>query len=193
MFLLAGGCGHTSSPARAGYEATANDHRRNAELAKQKNAEGIEQLRCARYADAERTLKESLEADVTFGPAHNNLGKVYYHEGQFYDAAWEFQYAAKLMPDLPEPRNNLGLVLEAVGKLDDAVSSYDEALKIRPDNAQFLGNDARARFRRGDHDDRLRVMLQDLVMRDTRQEWAEWAKEQLARLGAAAATRPSRF
>jgi len=61
---------------------------------------------------------------------------------------------------------------------------------MRPDNAQFLGNDARARYQRGDRDDSLRLMLQDLVMRDTRHDWNEWAKEQLARIGPGQATRP---
>jgi hypothetical protein len=57
-------------------------------------------------------------------------------------------------------------------------------------NAQFLGNDARARYRRGDWDEHLRGMLQDLVMRDTRPDWTEWAKEQLGRMGSSPATQP---
>jgi hypothetical protein len=31
------------------------------------------------------------------GPAHNNLGIVYYRRKKYYLAAWEFQYAARLM------------------------------------------------------------------------------------------------
>ena len=96
-------------------------------------------------------VRSALEADVTFGPAHNNLGRVYYHQGQLYLDAWEFQYAIKLMPYQPEPKSNLGLVLEAANKLDEAIKNYDEAMNLEPENPQFLGNDARARARRWEH------------------------------------------
>lgn len=184
------GCSSSATHLHPGYETIGKDLRRDTDLAKRKNAEAIEQIHQNKYPDAEKLLKESLEADVTLGPAHNNLGKVYYHDNELYLAAWEFQYAAKLMPDLPEPRNNLGLVLESVGKLDEAVNSYDEAIKLRPDNAQFLGNDARARYQRGDHDERLRKLLQDLVMRDTRPDWSEWVRERLALMEPHPATAP---
>jgi Flp pilus assembly protein TadD len=119
---------------------------------------------------------------VMYGPGHNNLGKVYYHQSKLYLAAWEFQYAAKLMPNVPEPRNNLGLVFESAGKLDDAVGSYGEAMRLEPDNVQFIGNLARARVRRGDRDGEVRELLGKLVLRETRPRWAEWAREQLSAL-----------
>jgi Flp pilus assembly protein TadD len=119
-----------------------------------------------------------------YGPAHNNLGKAYFHQDKLYLAAWEFQYAMKLMPNTPEPRNNLGLVFESAGKLDDAVASYDEAMRLEPDNVQFIGNLARARVRRGDRDDDLRELLDKLVMRETRPDWADWARGQLATMKA---------
>ncbi|MES1171564.1 MAG: hypothetical protein ABUL56_04300, partial [Actinomycetota bacterium] len=99
-------------------------------------------------------------------------------------AAWEFQYAMKLMPNTPEPRNNLGLVFESAGKLDDAVASYDEAMRLEPDNVQFIGNLTRARVRRGDRDDSVRELLGKLVMRETRPDWADWARGQLATMDA---------
>ena len=51
------------------------------------------------YDAAEAALKAALTADVMFGPAHNNLGKVYFHKGELYLAAREFDYAMKLMPN----------------------------------------------------------------------------------------------
>jgi Flp pilus assembly protein TadD len=131
------------------------------------------------YPAAETELKAALAADVMHGPAHNNLGKVYYHDKKLYLAAWEFQYAAKLMPNVPEPRNNLGLVFESAGKLDDAIGSYDEARQMEPDNVQILGNLARARVRRGDNDESTRELLRQLVLRETRPDWANWARERL--------------
>jgi cytochrome c-type biogenesis protein CcmH/NrfG len=86
------------------------------------------------------------------------------------------------MPNQPEPRNNLGLVFEAVGRMDDAVKAYDDALKLEPDGANYLGNAARARVRRGDKGPELRDLLSKLIERDRREEWVSWAKERLAML-----------
>ena len=181
---LAGGC--ASSPAReagAEYETISSDPRRDADAAARHNADAMRRMADGDYAGAEVALKSALAADVMHGAAHNNLGKVYYHQGKLYLAAWEFQYAAKLMPGLPEPRNNLGLVFEAAGKLDDAVASYDEAMRLAPDDAQFIGNLARARVRRGDRDASVRDLLERLVLRETRPQWADWARARLATLG----------
>ena len=120
------------------------------------------------YAGAEQVLRDALLKDVMFGPAHNNLGLVYFHQAHLYLAAWEFQYAVKLMPNQPEARNNLGLVLEAGGKLDQAVDSYEQAMKAEPDNGQFVGNCVRARVRRGETGIEMRELLEKLIMVDSR-------------------------
>ncbi len=65
---------------------------------------------------AEEHLQQSLVADVNYGPAHNNLGQVYFQQERYYLAAWEFEYAARLLPENPEPVNNLGLVYDTVGR-----------------------------------------------------------------------------
>ena len=120
------------------------------------------------YDAAEAALKAVLTADVMFGPAHNNLGKVYFHKGELYLAAREFDYAMKLMPNQPEPANNLGLVFETRGRLDDAVSAYGKAAALEPDNVQIMGNWARARVarvRRGERDPDLVALLNKLVAR----------------------------
>jgi len=120
---------------------------------------------------AEQALKEALEADVMFGPAHNNLGKVYFTRKLFYKAAWEYQYAIKLMPHHPEPKYNLGLVYEAVGKIDEAVDLYSEARTLEPDNPILIGNVARARIKRGDKGQDMRELLTELLLKDTRPDW----------------------
>lgn len=173
------GCGPSAGPEH-GYRTTSNPPRRNADLARKLNAEALEQIQDGKLDKAEERLKKALDADVTFGPAHNNLGKVYYHQGKLYLAAWEFQYATKLMPDQPEPRNNLGLVLEAAGKLSEAVAQYEQARSLGPDNPQFIGNLARAKLRRGDGDPQVRQLLEEIVFKDTRPEWVDWAKQELA-------------
>jgi Flp pilus assembly protein TadD len=181
LVAILAGC--SSRPKTAGpgdYRTVGKDPRRDTELAQQENTRGAKLLEDGKYDEAEQALKRALIADIMFGPAHNNLGKVYYHAGKYYLAAWEFEYACKLMPHQPEPHNNLGLVFEAVGKLDDAVKEYSEAIKIEPNNPQFLGNGARARLRRGDRDAELHELLSKLVMVETRPEWVKWAQERLA-------------
>ncbi len=180
--MAAAGCSSTSV-ASSQYETVRDMPNRDNTKAREGNHLAVALLEDGRYDEAEVQLKKALAADVTFGPAHNNLGKVYYHQSKFYLSAWEFQYAIKLMPHHPEPRNNLGLVLEAVGKLDEAISLYGEALDLQPDNPNLLGNLARARVRRGDRGDGVRQLLSDLIMKDTRVPWVDWARQRLALLG----------
>ena len=40
-----------------------------------------------KYTEAEPILKKALEADPTYGPAHNDLGLIYYRLDRPYDAA----------------------------------------------------------------------------------------------------------
>lgn len=178
----AGGCARQAGERQGGYETVSREPNRDSAAADRHNGEAVRHMDAKAYDRAEAALKAALGADVMHGPAHNNLGKVYYHQGKLYLAAWEFQYATKLMPGVPEPRNNLGLVFESAGKLDEAVASYDEARGLQPDNVQFLGNLARARVRRGDRDHDTRELLRQLVLRETRPEWADWARDRLSRL-----------
>jgi Flp pilus assembly protein TadD len=173
------------------YETlAAGDERGDAAKAERHNTTALTMLERGDFAGAEAELKSALAADVMYGPAHNNLGKIYFHQDKLYLAAWEFQYAMKLMPNTPEPRNNLGLVFESAGKLDDAVASYDEAMRLEPDNVQFIGNLARARVRRGDRDDAVRELLDKLVLRETRPDWADWARGELAAMSAKSGAEP---
>ncbi|MGB7160063.1 MAG: tetratricopeptide repeat protein [Tepidisphaeraceae bacterium] len=168
---------------------------RDAELARRENERAIELTDNGKYDEAERVLRKAMKADVMFGPVRNNLGLVYYHQGKLYEAAWEFQNAIKLMPHQPEPRNNLGLVLEKAGKLDDAEASYRKARELEPDNPEYIGNLARTRVRRGQRDEETRELLEELVLKDSRPPWLDWAKLNLFRIPRppsepAATTRP---
>jgi len=167
-----------------GYETILNDPRHDVELARRENSRAVAFLDKGDYDDTETALKAALAADILCGPAHNNLGKVYFHQKKLYMAAWEFQYAMKLMPNQCEPLNNLGLVFEAVGKLDDATDSYAKAATLEPNNVQALGNLARAPIRRGDRDDATRSLLQGLILRDSRPDWLAWEKSTLSQLRA---------
>ena len=186
-FILFGamvGCQTDRAASSAGYTTVAKDPRRDTDAARRHNARGIEHLQAGRLDAAEKELRAALEADVFFGPAHNNLGTVYYRRYEYYNAAWEFQYAAKLMAHSAEPRNNLGLVFEAVGRLDEAAAWYDKALSLAPDAVEITANLARTRIRAGQTDARTRQLLEEIVLKDTRGQYTAWAREQLVTMGA---------
>ena len=180
---LAGLCGcQPKSPSGAG--AISGDVAKNADLARDQTARGFDLIEKKQYAEAEPVLKKAIEADAMYGPAHNDLGLVYYRMKRYYDAAWELENAAKLMPRQAAPRNNLGLVMEAAGKLTEAMTDYTLASQIDPDNPEYLGNLARVRMRLGLHDEETRRVLETLISRDTRPQWIDWARLTLIRLKA---------
>jgi len=185
VVLLAGllwGCQANRSQGRADYQTVAVDPRRDTDKAVAQTTEAKAFLEAGKLEDAEAALKTALAADLLYGPAHNTLGAVYYRQKRFYLAAWEFQYAANLMKDRPEPRSNLGLVFEAIGKFGQAAEHYREALRLGPDNPQFLGNLARCRIRSNQHDAETRKLLEELIAKDTRPAWVEWARMELLKI-----------
>jgi Flp pilus assembly protein TadD len=149
-------------------------------LAHAENDRAYELIHEGKDQEAESHLHKAIEADVTFGPAHNNLGLIYYRQGRYYDAAWEFYNTTKLMPYQPDVRNNLGMVLEMdVTKYNEAIDSYEQARKLAPDNPEYLANLARAKDRRGDRDEEMKKLLQELAFKDSRPEWRDWARMKL--------------
>jgi Tfp pilus assembly protein PilF len=182
LCALVTGCRSSKPTAEPSYQTVGRDPRRDTETARSENAKALVEMQKGNWSAAEESLKRALAADVMFGPAHNNLGKIYYRQNKLYLAAWEFEYASKLMPFQAEPRNNMGLVFEAAGKWNDAIENYDQALSLEPENPEVIGNAARARIRRGDTGPQVRELLQKLVMVDTRQQWVTWARKRLTML-----------
>lgn len=165
------------------YETAAKDPRRDTETARLETARGLRLIESRDLEEAEKVLKGALAADVFYGPAHNNLGLVYFHQKRLYLAALEFQYAIKLMPSATEPKNNLGMVFESIGRLADAERCYDEALAAEPDNAQVTENLARVCVRMARKDAKTRKLLQDVIAKSDRPDWVKWAKERLVTMG----------
>lgn len=128
---------------------------------------------------AEQKLQKAMIADVSYGPAHNNLGHIYFEQGKLYLAAWEFEYATRLMPEQASPYNNLGLIYEQVGRIPEAIQNYQTALQLSTGNVEIMANLARARIRQGERSPETATLLNELALRDDRQEWREWALEQL--------------
>lgn len=178
-FALPGCNGPWRKPQRNYQTIPASPHH-DLDTAKRETEKANQYLRKGDRRKAELHLHEALIADVTYGPAHNNLGKLYFQAGKYYLAAWEFEYAIKLMPNRPEAWNNLAMVYEAVGKLDTAIVHYENAYAMAPKNAEYLGNLTRALVRQGNHDERLRELLTEVVAMDIRPRWSHWARRELA-------------
>ena len=184
--LVGMGCANMSGGRGNGatYRTVAVEPGRDTEAAKRANEAGLEHLAKGEIEQAAKAFERALTADVEFGPAHNNLGRVYFKQKDWYKAAWEFEYAGKLLPKHAAPRNNLGLVFEEVGQLDRAVEYYREAVNLDPENIQYRSNLCRALVRRGDRTSEVRNLLERMLQQDDRPEWRVWAKRQQVRIGA---------
>ena len=174
------GCGTLLHRDKAKYETVVADPHHDEAAAIEKTREANRLMAKGHLGKAEQALRDAMLADVTYGPAHNNLGRLYYDQGKYYLAAWEFEYAANLMPERPEPHNNLGMVFEAVDRLEKAIAHYQVAYERSPQNPEFIGNLARARLTLDEEDEEARRLLSDLVLYDCRPRWTNWARERLA-------------
>lgn len=173
-----GGCAKLQ-PTRLDYRTIGTDPNHDTERAQKLNEKAIRALEKGKCDEAEQLWQESLIADVSFGPAHNNLGRAYFQHGKYYLAAWEYEYAMRLMQDQPEPANNLALVYETVGKIDEAVAMYETAHGMQPENGEYFANLVRARWKRGDRDPEILGLMRELTFRDARPQWRGWAEEQV--------------
>ena len=177
------GCNASSArPGEEGYRTISVDPKRDSDKAKLLNQEGNDHLAKGELELAAAAFTKALDADVEFGPAHNNLGNVYYRQREWYKAAWEYEYATKLLPRFAEPRNNLGMVYEESGQLDKAVEQYRQAVGLS-DDIQYRANLTRCLIRREGHTDEVRSLLKQLVNQDTRPDWHDWATKELSSMG----------
>lgn len=181
LVLSLTGCAVFRTDAEAAkYETVRVSLRHDTAEAIKHNVAGLKALEGGHLDKAEKHFQKALIADVDFGPAHNNLGELYYSQEKLYLAAWEFEYAIKLMPERPEPHNNLGLVYEDASRFADALREYETALATETAGIEPFANLTRVRIRRGERSTETAHMLHDLVLKDDRPEWREWAREQLA-------------
>lgn len=161
------------------YETIQVSPQHDAELARQKNDIAVKHLHQGKLDKAEAELQAALIADVDFGPAHNNLGYVYFLQEKYYLAAWEFEYALKLIPESAESLNNLGLVYDVVGRYPQAQEYFESAVQLDPENPEYLSNLASVRLRRGERSLDLANLFREVALRDDRPDWRDWAQEQL--------------
>jgi tetratricopeptide (TPR) repeat protein len=168
------------SPITAGTRDTAKATRLNAEAAELLNLAAAKNDAAA-IKQAESLLREALNADLYFGPAHNNLGVIFLGRDELYEAAAEFEWARKLMPGHPDPRVNLAFTLESAGRVDDAIATYRTALEVLPDDIAAMQGLARLQVRSGKRDEETQRLISEIAFRGETPAWRAWAQAEQAR------------
>ncbi|MCA9040843.1 MAG: tetratricopeptide repeat protein [Planctomycetaceae bacterium] len=187
-----GGCALFRPEEPLNYQTVQADPRHNTEEAKEEHEQALEiigkhfdETPClfefphADLTKAEQHLQKALIADVTYGPAHNTLGSLYYWQREYYLAAWEFEYAIKLMPSNPEPYFNLGLIYEDADQPTRALEYYSRAMMLDDQNPEVLIAYIRVEMQQGKTVDEIRPLLKQYVFLETNPENIRWAKDQL--------------
>ena len=162
--LVLGGC---ATPQRsATYRTASASSSRDGTAARDANEHGLSLAAEGRYDLAQKAFREALRADVTFAAAHNNLGLILLEKRRFYEAALEFQFAAKLNPSASEPVINLARLYESVGWYEPAINQYKKARALDQDNADVLSRLAYLYMTAG-HDSGAAENLLRQLLRDT--------------------------
>ncbi len=166
--LVAGGCSRWTHRAPKSYTTVVTDGTHDTDQARKECERAAELFEKGHIVKAEMALQDALIADVSYAPAHNNLGRIYFDQGNLYLAAWEFEYARRLLPDSSDVVNNLGMVYEAAGETDQAIEHYTMALSLDGGNPVYAGNLARALLREDKDPQQTALLLQNLALNDTR-------------------------
>lgn len=177
--LLPAGCSRLAHNSKKSYSTVVADTQHDPELARAECERAAHLFEKGHLEKAEAALQDALIADVTYAPAHNNLGLIYFNQGKLYPAAWEFEYARRLLPDSADVANNLGMVYEAANQPERAIEYYSMALSIDQGNPEYTGNLARLLAREDRDPQQVAALLQDLLLNDSRPEWVAWANDQV--------------
>lgn len=93
-------------------------------------------LRNRDWRDDVRLYTRTLAQQPNAAPILNNLGTVYWAEGQAGKAAHEWQMAYQAQPTLVPVLDNLGLYYSKEGNYAEAASDFEQALRLNPAYAQ---------------------------------------------------------
>jgi protein O-mannosyl-transferase len=64
--------------------------------------------------------------------AHNNLGSVFYNQGNFDAAISHFRQSIEINPDYDMGHYNLAVMLSQQGDMEGAIRNYSEAIRVHP-------------------------------------------------------------
>jgi tetratricopeptide (TPR) repeat protein len=91
------------------------------------------------YADADKWLTKSIEANPKDLDSWYYLGRAKYNEQRFEEAGSAFKQCLRLDPKNVRAEDNLGLVYAALNRHDEAISAYQKAISWQ---AQSLVKDS---------------------------------------------------
>lgn len=77
-------------------------------------------------------LKKATRIAPDFVQAHNNLGSIYIHLGEYDNAVSELQRTIDLSPNLETPYHNLAMALVLLHRLPEAETAARRALDLQP-------------------------------------------------------------
>jgi len=80
--------------------------------------------------DAEKWMTRSVQIDAKDPNGWYGLGRIYFTQQRFGEAAACFQKTAALDPRSVKAEDNLGLTLEALNRTDDAILAYRSAIAL---------------------------------------------------------------
>ncbi len=84
------------------------------------------------WASAQSLLDRALMLDPAYADAHNNLGQLYYRQGEWSLAIMAHQQALNRLPQNAIYEYNLGLAYERLGDYAQSVAAYERALALDP-------------------------------------------------------------
>ncbi len=85
-------------------------------------------------------LRKVMELDLKDLECHFCLGKALFDEGNFVEAASEYESAIKLDPRSAAAHNSLAVALDKQGLVEQAVLEYRGAANLEPNNAGYHAN-----------------------------------------------------
>jgi len=177
--------GHGEFRQRNNHPAGINENRDAVPVSKHSmkaNEKAIRLILKGKPERAMRALQKIVAQDPTFGPAHNNLGQLYFDQGDYFVASEHFVRAAELMADRAEPLYNLGMVYENTDRLTEAINMYETAREFDPVDPRPLGNLVRVMMTMNPYDLATEPLLKELLVIEYREEWRDWANTLLAHL-----------
>ena len=87
----------------------------------------------ATFADPKALWEYTLQANPGAWAARNSLGLILLGEGNYADAADQFEQILAQLPDLAPVHNNLGNALKHIDRVPEAEDQYRQAIAIKPD------------------------------------------------------------
>lgn len=114
-------------------------------------------LEAGNVADAASLLQTSVELNPRLARAYNDLGYIYYRQGQQDQALAAFHQATTADPTLSVAQNNLGLSYQEAGQLDLARDALRQAVALDPESAAAWVNLGVAEQQAGQSEEAIRA------------------------------------